>query len=103
MHGIVRLDRQCEWLIDGYGFEVRDQVTVRRHGAQHLFRDLRHVDRSVDLRHVVTKLWPFEADEMIHVDVRDEKHRARVVVALERIDRNKGIFFQYSMVGAHTD
>ena len=37
LHGVVRLDRQCEWLIDGDRPEVRDQVTVRRHGAQHLF------------------------------------------------------------------
>ena len=57
----------------------------------------------MNFRHVVAKLRPFETNEMVHVDVRNEEHGTRVIMALERIDRNKGILFQDAMIGAHSD
>ena len=95
------MNRQGERLVDGNDFEIRNQVSIRRHRAEQFLRNLRHVDRSVDFSDIFAELGPFQTDQMVHVDVGDEEHRARVVVRLERVDGNQWILFQDAVVRAH--
>ena len=101
LNRIVGLNGQAERLIDGNRLEVRREMSVGCHGAEQLFGDVRHVDRSVDFRDVFAELRSLEPDEMVHVNVSDEEHRARVIVAFERVDGDERILFQDAMVGAH--
>ena len=76
-------------------------MSIRSHSAEELLGDVGQIDRGVDFGDVSAEFGTFETNEMIHVNMRDEKHGASVIVAFEGIDGNERVFLQYAMICTH--